>query len=129
MLLVYLCIALGGALGAVGRYALGGWVHSWLGSAFPWGTVVVNGLGSTLLGAVLGILERLHVGVGPRAFLTIGLLGAFTTFSTFSFEAVGLLRDGEWRLALSYIGGSLAAGFIGVAFGLVVGAAIVEAGR
>lgn len=129
MRLVYLSIALGGALGAVGRYALAGWVHAWLGSSFPWGTLVVNVAGSTLLGLVLGTLDQVPVSVAARAFVTIGVLGAFTTFSTFSYESVALLRDGEWRLAVPYIGASLGAAFIGLALGLVVSEAILEAMR
>lgn len=126
---VYLLIALGGALGAVGRYAFGGWVHTRLGAAFPWGTLAVNVLGSTLLGLVLGILNQVPVSVEARAFLTIGVLGAFTTFSTFSYETVALLRDGEWRLAVPYVGASLGAAFIGLALGLVVSEAVLEATR
>jgi len=126
---LYLSIGIGGALGALGRYALSGWVHALLGTAFPWGTLVVNIVGSTALGAVLGISSQVPVNVEARAFLTIGFLGAFTTFSTFSFEAVTLLRDGGWRLALPYVGGSLAAAFAGLALGLVVSEAILEAIR
>jgi CrcB protein len=102
-------VALGGLLGTLARYGLQGWVQERFGhDFFPGGTLVVNVVGSLLL----GFLVRFATGstlVTPelRAGLTIGFCGAFTTMSTFGYESMTLLRDGElWRAAL-YTGGSV----------------------
>lgn len=116
MLVVY--VALGGALGAAARYGLGGWIHSWAGSGFPWGTFAINATGSLLVGFLLRFLEGVAATPELRGFLTIGLLGAFTTFSTFSQETVALLQDGEWARAGLYSVGSLLLGLAAVFTGL-----------
>ena len=91
-----LFIAAGGALGAVMRFAVSNAVYGVLGRDFPYGTLAVNVLGSLLMGALYVLLvERLTDAVEWRAFLLIGVLGAFTTFSTFSMETVALLEGGE----------------------------------
>jgi CrcB protein len=89
-------IALGGAIGAVLRFAGSNAVYSWLGRDFPYGTLMVNILGSFLMG-LLAILfiERLEATPELRAFILIGVLGAFTTFSTFSIETFYLIEQGE----------------------------------
>lgn len=117
--MIPLSIAVGGALGALARYGLGGWVHGWAGAAFPWGTLAVNGVGSFALGFSLGWAEATAVSPEVRALVTIGLLGAFTTFSTYSYETVALLRDGEWSRGAAYALGSLALGLVAVGAGLV----------
>lgn len=91
-----LAIAIGGAFGAVGRYASSQWVYAVLGRSFPFGTLVVNVAGSFLMGllAVL-LIEKMVAGPELRAFLMIGFLGSFTTFSTFSLETVNLISSGE----------------------------------
>lgn len=119
-------VALGGALGAAARYGLSGWVHGWAGSAFPWGTFVVNAAGSFLLGLAVRYLEFVVVAPGIRAALTVGLLGAFTTFSTYSFETVVLLQDRAWGRAAAYALGSLGVGLLFVAAGLVAGRALAH---
>ena len=92
----FLLIALGGALGAVLRFAGSNAVYSWLGRDFPYGTLMVNVLGSFLMGflAIL-FIERLESAPELRAFFLIGLLGAFTTFSTFSMETFYLIEQGQ----------------------------------
>lgn len=91
-----MAIAAGGALGALLRYWTSVAVHSRLGSGFPYGTLVVNVVGSLLMGFLyIWLLERMSVGPALRAFLTIGLLGALTTFSTFSVETLALLESGQ----------------------------------
>lgn len=91
-----IAIALGGAFGALGRYASSQWVYGVLGRSFPFGTLVVNVAGSFVMGllAVL-LIEKLVAGPELRAFLMIGFLGSFTTFSTFSLETVNLIGNGE----------------------------------
>jgi len=90
-----LSIAVGGAIGAVLRYLGSTAVYAWLGRGFPYGTLFVNVLGSLIMG-VLAILliERMTTGPELRALLLIGLLGSFTTFSTFSIETLNLIEQG-----------------------------------
>lgn len=96
-----LVIAAGGALGAVLRYWVSSGVYLLLGRGFPFGTLAVNVLGSLLMGLLYVLmLERLAVGSEWRAFLLIGLLGAFTTFSTFSIETLVLMQDAMYLRAL-----------------------------
>ncbi len=98
-----LAVALGGAFGAVSRYWISGWVarltHE---SPFPWGTLAVNVAGSFLLGLMMGLggEGRLLLPPAVRVVLGIGFLGAFTTFSTFSYETVEALRIGDFRVAI-----------------------------
>ncbi len=88
-------IAAGGALGAVMRFWVSSAVYAWLGRGFPWGTLSVNLLGSFIIGlAFVMLTERLTVGSEIRAFIMIGFLGAFTTFSTFSLETLALMQEG-----------------------------------
>ncbi|HEX2187291.1 MAG TPA: fluoride efflux transporter CrcB [Longimicrobiaceae bacterium] len=116
MILLYL--AVGGALGTLARHAMGGWVHSWAGAAFPWGTFAVNVLGSFLLGIALRGAESLALSPETRALLTVGFCGAFTTFSTLSYEAAALLQAGAWARAAAYALGSLGLGLAAVCAGL-----------
>lgn len=101
-------IALGSALGGVSRYLLGGLVQRMLDTTFPAGTLVVNVTGSFLLGAFLRFaVETPALTPELRALLTIGFCGGYTTFSTFSYETVALLEDGEWGRAGWYVALSL----------------------
>ena len=95
-----LYIAAGGAIGAVARWAVSGWAQRLADTPFPWGTLTVNLLGSLIIGALWGVFERFISAPNLRMFLLVGLLGGFTTFSTYSIETVSLLRDGELKLAL-----------------------------
>ncbi len=91
-----LSIAIGGAAGALCRYGMSNGVYVLLGRGFPYGTLAVNLLGSIIMGtAYVMIIERMDVSPEWRAGITIGLLGAFTTFSTFSIETLNLLESGE----------------------------------
>lgn len=105
---MFLAIAAGGALGALLRYLTVLAVARWAGVTFPWGTMTVNVVGSFVLGLLLEVLTNRQL-LTPewRGFLIIGGLGAFTTFSTFSMDAVALLDRGNWGPALAYIVGSV----------------------
>lgn len=113
-----LLIAAGGALGAVARYGVSGWVQNVAGVTFPWGTMTVNVTGSLFLGVVIRLLADATAPPHWRAFLAIGFLGAYTTFSTLTFEAAQLLRDREWTAAAGYLVGSVAVGLAAVLVGM-----------
>lgn len=121
-----LVIGLGGAAGAVSRYLATGWIQGLSGGFFPWGTLVVNVVGSLALGFVLVWLQATVSSAELRELVTIGFLGSFTTFSTFSYETVAMLRDGEWWRAGGYTAGSVALGVLGVILGAVVAAALTQ---
>ena len=96
-----LAIAAGGAIGALLRYWASTGIHAWLGRGFPYGTLFVNVLGSLLMGFLyIWLLDRMAVSPTVRAFLLIGVLGAFTTFSTFSMETLNLMESGQFGKAL-----------------------------
>lgn len=114
-------VALGGAVGAAARYGLTGWVHGWAGSELPWGTFLVNAGGSFLLGVAIRHLEFVVVAPELRAAITVGFLGAFTTFSTYSYETVALLQERAWVRAAAYAFGSLGVGVLFVVAGLAAG--------
>ncbi|MDQ6995753.1 MAG: fluoride efflux transporter CrcB [Mariprofundaceae bacterium] len=103
-----LAIATGGALGAVMRWYVAGMIQRLSGSAFPWGTLTVNVLGSFMLGFLfVWMLERVTVGELARLAVTVGFMGAFTTFSTFSVETVRLLQEGALSMALGNVFGQI----------------------
>ena len=118
---ILLAVAAGGAIGAVGRYILVSGTALWLGSGFPFGIVIVNSVGSFLLGVLLEVSALVWSAPQElRAFLIVGFLGAFTTFSAFSFEAMTLFQRGEpWGGAL-YVSGSVILGIIGLISGMAV---------
>jgi CrcB protein len=97
-----LAIAGGGAIGALLRFWVSGWVYAVAGRSFPYGTLAVNVVGSLAIGFMyVWLLERVAGGVAWRAFLLIGLLGAFTTFSTFSLETLNLIEAGQLGRAVA----------------------------
>jgi CrcB protein len=118
-------VAVAGALGALTRYGLGGAIAQRFPTSFPWDTLVVNASGSFALGFLFVLLtERWAAPPSVRTALTIGFLGAYTTFSTFSLETVRLLEDASYGLALLNVGTSLALGLGAAWLGLAVGRAI-----
>ena len=121
----YLLVALGGALGSLLRYLLGAWVQGLLGPGFPWSTLLVNALGSLLIGAVVRLSLEGALSGEARLFLAVGVLGGFTTFSSFSYETLALVQDGEVLLALAYALGSLLLSFILVYLGYRLGGMLV----
>jgi CrcB protein len=118
-------IALAGSLGALARYGLDGFVARRTSGAFPWGTFVVNVSGAFTLGLVFTLAtERWAFAPWLRSALTIGFLGAYTTFSTLSFETYRLAEDRALGLAAANILGSCAAGLAAVYLGVVVARAV-----
>lgn len=116
-----LAIALGGALGAVGRHYVAGQVARLAGGGFPWGTMTVNVLGSFVMGALIAAMAfRWSLGQEWRAFLTVGVLGAFTTFSTFSLDVALLVERNDLAAAAAYIVGSVALSIAGLFAGLAL---------
>lgn len=117
-----LAIAGGGAIGALLRFWVSGWVYSLLGRSFPYGTLAVNVAGSLVMGLCYVLLvERMAVGPEWRALVMVGGLGAFTTFSTFSLETLNLLLAGEpWR-ALANMLLSVILCVMAAWFGLLIG--------
>ena len=124
--MIWLYIAVGGAVGTVARYGLAGWVQDQAGFRFPWGTLVVNVLGSALIGVAFRYLEATPASPEVRALVTVGLLGAFTTFSTFSYETVGLREEGAIARAVGYSAGSVLVGLVAVYAGMSAAGFIVN---
>ncbi|HEY8258184.1 MAG TPA: fluoride efflux transporter CrcB [Gemmatimonadales bacterium] len=111
-------IAAGSAIGGVSRYLLGGVVQRWMDTTFPIGTLLINVTGSFLLGAIIRFaVDTPSISPEMRAFLTIGICGGYTTFSTFSYETAVMLEDGEWSRAAVYVAGSVALSLIATFLG------------
>jgi CrcB protein len=123
-----LAVAAGGALGAVARWLASEWIRGRTGLGFPWGTLGVNLSGCLLIGLAYGSFAGLEVPPGWRAFLTVGFLGAFTTFSTFGYETVNLVQQGHSARALGYVTGSVVGGFVLVLVGLSLGRELMARG-
>jgi CrcB protein len=122
-------IAVGSALGGVTRYLLGGVVQRLLETTFPAGTLIVNATGSFLVGMFIRYaIDTPTLTPELRGFLTVGFCGGYTTFSTFSYEAVALVEDGEWTRAMTYVALSLLLSFGGVVLGFAAARGII-AGR
>lgn len=116
MILLYL--ALGGALGTVARYGAGSFVSSWTGTSFPWATFAINVVGSFLLGVIVALADRAIISPELRTFLAVGFCGAFTTFSTFSLEALALIQGGQTGRAAIYLTASVLTGLFAAAAGI-----------
>jgi len=114
-----LMVAMGGAIGSSMRYLVGVWATRLFGFNFPWGTMIVNILGSFIMGVLVSLLAlRFSVGNEVRAFLAVGLLGGFTTFSSFTLDAVYLLEKKQYSHALSYMSVSVIGGLLALFLGL-----------
>ena len=117
----YLWVCAGGGLGALARYALGIWIVQRAGTTFPLHTLLINVSGSLIIGALLVLLtERFEVDPAWRLFLVVGFLGGYTTFSSYSFEAVTLLTAGEWGPAAWYVLGNNGLGLVACFAGMIV---------
>ncbi len=123
--MTYLWVAIGSAIGGVGRYWCNGLVSERFGETFPWGTILVNVAGSFIIGivAALGASFDRPGFPGPevRAFLMVGFCGGYTTFSAFSLQTLVLLREGAWAHALGNIVLSVALCLIAVWLGYLAG--------
>jgi fluoride exporter len=119
-------VALGGGIGGVARYWISGAVSRALGQRFPWGTLVVNASGALVLGVLAGVLgpRAGETGSLPWLFLAVGILGSYTTVSSFSLQSFALARDGEAGRAALNVAASLVFCLIGAGLGLAVGGAL-----
>ncbi len=127
-LLAFLAVGAGGAVGSMLRYAVTIWMVDRVGPGFPWHTVAINVIGSFLIGAVAAYAQS-STGVSPLlgTFVMVGVLGGFTTFSTFSFDVLTLVSDGAAGLALAYCAGSVILGISAAAAGIALARAALHA--
>ncbi len=121
-MLEVLFVALGGAIGSAARYLVGGWFAARFGAAFPYGTFVVNVTGSFIVGLFLAYAQE-RVSLSPywRLFFAVGFVGGYTTFSTYEYESIRLLQDGEMLLAAVYLIGSVVTGGVAAIAGIALG--------
>ena len=116
-----LAIAAGGAVGALGRHAVSYWSLKWFGPGFPWGTLAVNVIGALAMGLLIELFAlRGGVSNEARAFLTVGVLGAFTTFSTFALDVATLSQRKELLLAGVYVASSVSLAILALFAGLAL---------
>lgn len=121
----YLLVGVGGCIGSVLRFWVGGYVSQRLGARFPYGTFVINVTASFLIGFILTLLaERSQWSPNWRYLIPIGFIGGYSTFSTFEWETFQVLRDGEVAIALLNVGLSVVVGFISVWLGAITGRAV-----
>lgn len=124
-MLKYVVVGIGGFLGAVTRYALGAYIGSRYGVRFPLGTFIINVSGSFLIGLVLTLLARTTASAYWRYLIPIGFIGAYTTFSTFEYETLRAIQDGQVMTGLLNVGLSLVLGFMAVWAGAAIGRVMV----
>ncbi len=117
----YSMIAVGGALGAMARYWVGGIVAARLGGSFPYGTLVINATGSLVLGFFMATAAERLLSPNWRFLVAIGFAGAYTTFSTFEYETYMLIEDGSWLRAAANVVLSVGICFAALAGGIVLG--------
>ena len=120
----YVCVAVGGALGSLGRFWLFNWAVGRYGTHFPWGTLVINVTGSFLIGLFAALNEpegHFENSATFKQFFMIGICGGYTTFSSFSLETLRQLQSGNWLQAGSYIMASVFLCLVAVGLGYVLG--------
>jgi CrcB protein len=123
----YLWVGAGGSLGANARYILGRWIAGRVGAAFPYSTLLINVTGSLAIGVILTLLaERIVADPAWRLLLVVGFLGGYTTFSSYTFEGLTLLRAGNWPGALGYVVGSNVAGLVAAYLGMVLARSVAR---
>jgi fluoride exporter len=117
----YLVVLAGAGLGGLARYVAGTWIMAKYGGRFPLGTFVINVTGSFLIGVLMTLLtERLNPHPNWRLFLVVGILGGYTTFSSFEYEAYQAVRDGARWMGMLYVTGSVLVGYLGVWLGAML---------
>lgn len=121
---LFLAVAVGGLIGAPARYLLDRAITGRIESDLPWGTFVINATGSFLLGLLTGLALAGHLPPVGKALLGVGFCGAYTTFSTFTFETIRLLEDGRFLEAAGNVATSVAVGLGAAAGGLAIGLAL-----
>jgi fluoride exporter len=118
----FLMVGIGGFLGAIARFWLGGFISEKIGTRFPFGTFVINCSGSFLIGFMITLLaERTHWSPNWRYLIPVGFIGAYTTFSTFEYETFRVMQEGELSMALLNIFLSVLIGFLAVWLGVIAG--------
>jgi CrcB protein len=125
--MIYVWVAVGGALGSVARFALANAMVVATGSEFPWGTLLINVLGSFVIsffGMLTGTWPRFAVPYEVRVFVTVGLCGGFTTFSSFSLQTIDLIRTGQAGRAGVYVAASVILCLAACALGFAAAAAV-----
>ncbi len=123
--LVLVCA--GGAIGSGARYLVGLWAGQAWGTGFPWGTLLVNVVGSFLIGVVMVLgLETGAITTDMRIFLAVGILGGFTTYSSFNNETLALAQRGQWGLAAAYVAVTVLGGWVAGVAGLVLARAVAS---
>ena len=125
--MLYLWVAIGGAIGSVARFWFGNVVAATVGTAFPWGTLMINVLGSFVIGffsALTGMGDRFPLPPEARIFVTVGLCGGFTTFSAFSLQMVEMARNGQTGRAALYVAASVIICLAACTFGYWAASAI-----
>lgn len=115
--MIPIIIFVGAGAGGVLRYFVGGWIQTSAGGGFPYGTLLVNVTGSILLAFGFPFVERYLPAPEWRALIAVGFFGGYTTFSTFSYEAVKLMQDGAWLRAFTYVLASVVLCLLGAAIG------------
>jgi len=117
----YLVVLAGAGLGGLARYVAGTWIMVKYGGRFPLGTLVINVSGSFLIGVLMTLLtERMQPHPNWRLFLVVGILGGYTTFSSFEYETYQAVRDGARWMGMLYLTGSVALGYLGVWLGALL---------
>jgi CrcB protein len=118
----FLIISLGAIIGANLRYWVGGWAVEQFGASFPYGNLIINLSGSFILGVFMTLAtERFLIDPRWRLFFAIGLLGSYTTFSSYTYESLTLIMNGQWLLGLLNLFGSALLGGLAVAGGIYLG--------
>lgn len=114
----YLVVLAGAGFGGLARYTLGTWIMAKYGGRFPLGTFLINISGAFLIGLIMTLFtERLQPHPNWRLFLVVGVLGGYTTFSSFEYETLQTVRDGERWMSLFYVAGSVLVGYLAVWLG------------
>jgi CrcB protein len=117
----FLVVFAGAGLGGLTRYVAGTWIMAKFGGRFPLGTFIINVSGSFLIGVLMTLLtERLQPHPNWRLFLVVGILGGYTTFSSFEYETYSAVRDGARLMAVLYVTGSVLLGYLGVWLGALL---------